>query len=202
MSGESITLRDAEPTIEEGLVFARYLDTAAEGFMHFLLGRRAPQILAQAYTMPNNEYSFRNVVFAEDDGNIVGMTASFTAAERAGFSNEPLRQAEGFPAVRTGLLHILCWPLIRVLTTIPDDSFYLLAIAVDDEARGKGVGSALMDHVEEQARRGGSNRLHLDVASKNEGARRLYERRGMVVESRWPKLRLLPPFLLRMAKDL
>ena len=202
VSRETIVIREAEPTMEEGLVFARYLDTAAEGFMRFLLGRRAPEILAQAYTKPDNEYSYRNVVFAEDNGKIVGMAASYAATERAGFSKEPLRQAEGFPALRAGLLHILCWPLIRILTTLPDDGFYLLAIAVDDAARGKGVGSTLMDHVEAKARASGSNRLYLDVAAKNEGARRLYERRGMSVDSRWPKLRLLPPFLLRMAKEL
>ena len=53
-----------------------------------------------------------------------------------------------------------------------------------------------------RARRG-STRLSLDVSAKNEGARRFYERRGMTVESQWPK-RLAIPVLkfYRMTKGL
>ena len=202
MSGESILLRGAEPTIEEGLVFARYLDTAAEGFMRVLFGRRACGILAEAYTRPDNEYSFQNVVFAEDGARIVGMAAAFSAEQRRGFSDRPLRQAAGFPAVRMAVLSVLFAPLFRLLNTVPEDGFYLLALAVDDGMRGRGVGSLLIDHVEERAKGCGSRCMCLDVAAKNSGARRLYERRGMAVESRWPKLRLVRPLLLRLAKDL
>jgi len=197
MSRGSIILRDAEPTIEEGLVFARYLDTAAEGFMRFLIGRRAYAVLAEAYTRPDNEYSCEHVVFAEDDGNIVGMAAGFTAEQRRGFADRPLERT-----ARLAVMSILLAPLFRILNTFPDGSFYLLALAVDDGMRGRGVGSSLLDQTEARARESGSSRLCLDVSAKNEGARRLYERRGMVVESRWPKLRLVPPLLLRMASEL
>jgi len=201
MSRGSIVLRNAEPDLEEGLAFARYLDTAADGFMRFLLGRRAPHLLAHAYTRPDNDYSFENVVFAEDGGRIVGMSAGFATEDHRRYSDRPLTEAPGFPVVRMSVLRILCAPLLRILDTVPDGGFYLLALAVDDAERGRGIGSSLIDHVEERARRSGSSRLYLDVAVKNEGARKLYERRGMAVESRWPK-RLLPPLLLRMAKDL
>jgi GNAT superfamily N-acetyltransferase len=59
-----------------------------------------------------------------------------------------------------------------------------------------------MDFVEERARRSGLSRLCLDVAVKNAGARRLYEHRGLSAETRWPKLRLLPPLIVRMTKKL
>ena len=202
MSRGPIVLRAAAPTFEEGLAFARYLDAAAEGFMRFMLGRRAPRILAEAYTRPDNDYSFENAVFAEDGGSIVGMASGFTAAQRRRFSDRPLKQAAGFPALRWRVVRILCAPLLRALTTIPEGDFYLLAMAVDDEMRGRGIGSALMTHCEERASRGGSSRLSLDVSVKNEGARRLYERRGMSVEARWPRLRLAPPLFVRMSKAL
>lgn len=202
VSPNSIVFRAAEPTLEEGLVFAHYLDQAAEGFMRFLLGHRSPGILAEAYTRPDHDYSFQNVTFAESGGSIVGMACGFTAAERGRFSDRPLRRAAGSPAVRLWALRLLLAPMFRILTTIPDGGFYLLAVAVDEKMRGRGVGASLMDLVEERARRCGSSRLCLDVAVKNEGARRLYERRGMVVEGRWPRLRLLPPLLVRMTKEL
>lgn len=54
---------------------------------------------------------------------------------------------------------------------------YLASIAVDPAARGRGIGSALLDFVE--ARYRGSHRhLFLLVSSFNRDARRLYERRG------------------------
>ena len=202
MGRDSVVLRAAEPTFDEGLVFARYLDEAAEGFMRFLLGRQAPRILAEAYTRPDNDYSFENVVLAEAGGNIVGMACGFTAEEHGRFSDRLLEGAAGFPAARLRALRVLLAPMFRVLTSVPDGDFYLLALAVDDKMRGRGVGSVLMDWVEERARQGGSRRLCLDVAAKNEGARRLYERRGMAAEARWPKLRLLPPLLVRMTKAL
>jgi ribosomal protein S18 acetylase RimI-like enzyme len=202
MGRESISLRVAEPTIEEGLVFARYLDQAAEGFMRFMLGRRAPSILAEAYTRPDNDYSFQNVVLAEHGGSVVGMASGFSAVERGRFSDQPLKRAAGFPTVRARVVRILCAPLLRSLGNVPEGDFYLLALAVDDEMQGRGVGSCLLDHTEEKARRSGSCRLCLDVAARNVGARRLYERRGMSVESRWPRLRLVPPLLLRMTKEL
>ena len=81
-----ILVRPAEPTIEHGLAFANYLDTAAEGFMRLLLGRRMPELVAEAYTHPRNEYSFENVLAAERDGRIVGMAAGFGAEEQRAFS--------------------------------------------------------------------------------------------------------------------
>lgn len=58
------TIRPASPTFDDGLACARYLDVAAEGFFRILLGRRASELIAQAYTQPNNEYSYENVLFA------------------------------------------------------------------------------------------------------------------------------------------
>ena len=202
MSRGPIVIRPAEPTLQEGLIFASYLDQAAEGFMRFLLGRRAPQILAEAYTHPDHDDSFRNVVFAESGGNIVGMACSYTAEERDRFSDRPLRRAAGISALRLRVMSLLLAPMLRALTSVPDGSFYLLALAVDERMRGRGVGSSLMDFLEQRARQSGCRRFCLDVAAKNEGARRLYERRGMTTESRWPRLRLLPPLFVRMTKEL
>ena len=54
----------------------------------------------------------------------------------------------------------------------------LYSIAVADEARGRGLGEALMSAVELAARERGSKRLRLEVRQDNAGAIRLYERLG------------------------
>ncbi|MCP4201637.1 MAG: GNAT family N-acetyltransferase, partial [bacterium] len=110
--------------------------------------------------------------------------------------------AAGFsPRVRVVLA--LCGPLLRRIGTVGGGEFYLQAIAVDEELRGEGVGTALMDWIEDRAAASGSVRLTLDVSAGNERARRIYDRRGMVVISRWPKRLALPGLrFVRMTKPL
>ena len=84
---------------------------------------------------------------------------------------------------------------------VSDHTHWREAIAVDKPLRGEGLGSILMDTLEGQARASGATRLVLDVSGKNEGARRLYHRRGFAVESQWPKrLRIRALTIYRMTK--
>ena len=185
MDKHSIILRTAKSTFDEGLACGCYLDEAAEGFFRFMLGRRFAHIIAKAYPQPDHSYSFQNVIYAEIDNHIVGMALGFTAEQHRHFTDQPLKEAAGYRVLRMTAVKILCAPMFRILKTIADGDFYLLSMAIDKELRGEGIGSALMDSVEERARASGSTRLSLDVSDKNEGARRLYERRGMTVESQW-----------------
>ncbi len=201
MDQHSIVLRTANPKINEGLVCGQYLDEVAEGFFRLMLGNRFAEIIAQAYPQPNHSYSFENVIFAECDERIVGMALGFTAEQHQKFSAQPLKEAAGIRVLRMTIVNILFAPMLRILKTIPAGDYYLLSMAVDKEFRGKGIGTTLLDSIEERARTSGSIRLSLDVSDKNEGACRLYERRGMNIESQWPKRIPIPGVrFYRMAK--
>ncbi len=192
MDRHSIVLRAANPTFDEGLAFARYADEVAEGFFRFMLGRRAEDILATAFAQPDHDLSYQNVTFAERDNVIVGMYAAYTAEQHRRSSRQPLKQAAGRRNIRMRIVMKLFAPVMRITDSIPDGDFYLQFIGVDKVLRGEGVGSILMDTFEDRARASGSTRLSLDVSAKNEGARRFYERRGMTVESQWPKRLPIP----------
>lgn len=199
----SVVLRAANPTINEGLICGHYLDEVAEGFFRFLLGRRFAEIIARAYPRPNHSYSFQNVIYAEYDKRIVGMVLGFAAEQHHSFSNQPLKEAAGLRVLRMTTVNILCAPMLRILKTIDDGDFYILSMAVEREFRGGGIGSILIDFIEKRARASGLTRLSLDVSAKNEGARRLYERRGMTIESQWPKRVPIPGVrFCRMVKSL
>ncbi len=81
MDRHSIVLRAANPTFDEGLEFARYADQAAEGFLRFMLGRRAGRIIATAFAQPDNDLSYQHGTFAERDYGIVGMASGYTAEQ-------------------------------------------------------------------------------------------------------------------------
>jgi len=192
MDRHSIVLRAANPTFDEGLACARYLDEAAEGFFRFWLGRRAAHIIAAAFAQPDHDLSYQNVTFAERDNVIVGMALGYTAEQHRRSSREPLKRAAGRSNLRMRIVRMLFAPIMRIIDSIADGDFYVQAIAVDTELRGNGVGSVLMDSSEDRARTSGSTRLSLDVSAKNKGARRFYEHRGMNVESQWPKRLAIP----------
>jgi len=198
----TIQLRNAKPIEEEGLAFAHYLDQAAEGFFRIYLGPQSEEIIARAYLQPDNDYSYDRVIFAERAGEIVGMATGYASEMRPDFSKKPLSVAAGGRSLRMVVVEVLFAPLFRMLETVSDGDYYLLSIAVDEKSRGEGIGSVLIEAIEKRARANGSARLALDVAAKNEGARRLYERHGMEVDSEWPRASFLPAVFMRMAKEL
>lgn len=61
-----------------------------------------------------------------------------------------------------------------------NDRFLMDGIFVADAAQGKGVGTALLDAICDEARTRGYAEVRLDVIDTNPRARALYERRGFV----------------------
>ncbi len=202
-SSPPVMLRAATVILDEGMVFARYLDEAAEGLFRVLLGRRVTRVIAKAYTQPGHDFSFQHVTFAERNGTIVGMVSGYTAEQHRRSSGKPLIQAAGHRMIRMIGVAALCFPLMRFIDTVPDGDFYLQAITVDQEHRGEGIGTLLLNAIEDCARHNGAVRLSLDVSTRNDGARALYERRGMRVELESPHLVFLPRTrVVRMTKML
>jgi ribosomal protein S18 acetylase RimI-like enzyme len=66
------------------------------------------------------------------------------------------------------------------LTAIVDGDAELIAMWVAPEARGRGIGKALVRAVVDQAREGGASRVFLDVVAENQSAVALYSRCGFV----------------------
>jgi ribosomal-protein-alanine N-acetyltransferase len=70
--------------------------------------------------------------------------------------------------------------LVRIVL----DEAELLTIGVSPEARGVGVGAALLERCEAEAAKAGAARLFLEVSDRNEAAARLYRRAGYVETGR------------------
>jgi ribosomal protein S18 acetylase RimI-like enzyme len=203
MDRHSVELRSAKPAQDEGLVFARYLDEAAEGFFRFMLGRGAGHIIARAFILPDHDLSYQNVTFAERDNAVVAMVSGYTAEQHRRSSLQPLKEAAGRFNLRMRIILMLFAPLMRIIDSITDGDFYLQAIAIDEPLRGDGLGNLLMDSLEQRARESGARRLSLDVSAGNQGAIRFYDHRGMTIESQWPERLKIPALkFYRMTKEL
>lgn len=203
MASASVTVRSAGATIDDGLLFARYLNVAADGAFRALLGKDYRQVIGQAYLSPGHDLSHENAAFAELSGNVIGMASGYTSSQHQQSTDEPLRQAAGFRMLRMATFSLLGRGMKRFIKTVPDGDYYLLSVAVDDQHRGSGAGSILLDHSEETARAWKSTRIVLDVAENNTGARELYESRGMRIEATSPSILRLPNTRAhRMAKPL
>jgi ribosomal protein S18 acetylase RimI-like enzyme len=65
-----------------------------------------------------------------------------------------------------------------------DDQAFVVYMAVEREWRGTGVGSALLERAEDEARKRGAPYMALMVTDENAAARALYERAGYRTERR------------------
>lgn len=194
----NMNLRAAKQELSDGLVFARYMNQASDDFFKFLLGRNSEKIIADAYLSPNHSLSYENVTFAEKEGVVIGMISAFTSVQHRNFSEEPLKMAASNVSLRMKVIHFMLHPLFNILSTIGENDYYLLGIAVEPNCRGQGVGTILMNEIEARAKNSDSSRISLDVAANNSGARKMYESRGMVEISKWPS-KFISPLLIRMA---
>lgn len=201
MKQQAILLRAANPTFDEGLTFAHYLDEAFEGLFRAMLGRRCADIVATAYIQPGHDFSYQHAIFAERDRTILGMATGYTTEQHHRSTNQPLKQAAGRRIFEKVGVALLCFRL-QFLGTHAEGDFYLQAIATSAEVRGQGTGARLLDAIEDRARGSGSTRLVLDAAAKNKAARRFYERHGLIVTPRARAVSFLPRFIVQMTKQL
>jgi ribosomal protein S18 acetylase RimI-like enzyme len=196
-------LRPAAATVEDGLVFARLLDEAQEGMYRKVLGRQAGDTVARAYLEPGHDLSYQYVIFAEQDGRIVGMASGYTAETHRHFTDQILETASGWRRYRWAAFMRVARRVFQFIDTVPDGDFYVRALAVEPADRDAGIGTLLLESLEDNARAAESKRLALDVAAKNRNAQRLYKRLGMTAEAESPKWFRLPNTnLIRMVKTL
>jgi ribosomal protein S18 acetylase RimI-like enzyme len=121
-------------------------------------------------------FSYRNCIVVELDGQVAGMLVSFVMPEE-----EPApEKAEAEPAPEPGEPDVLA-PYSELETP---GSYYVCAMALFPEYRGRGLGTGLLEIVRELAREADCTELSLIVFEQNEAAVRLYQRHGYKVADR------------------
>ena len=170
---------------DDAAEIARLFLISSDGLARYIWGRLAApgealaDVGARRYARTGTAFSFENCLLATVDGAVVGMAHAFPMSPRlAGESEED--------------------PVLAPYWALEDSgSLYLSGLAIDEGHRGRGIGGALMDHVERLALYAGCLRVSLICFERNEGAMRFYRRRGYRETARRP---LVPHPTLRYAE--
>ncbi|MEY2423146.1 MAG: hypothetical protein QOI95_3213 [Acidimicrobiaceae bacterium] len=165
------TARDARRAAE------LHASAISEGF----LPRLGPRFLARLYrTVVNDERSF--LLVAEDEGRIVGMiagTEDVHALYRRFLRGEGIIAAVvAAPNVVRNLRSVLETLRYGGSSTTELPPAELLAVAVDEAARGKGAGRALVDALTSEFARRGTSSSKVVVGAANDPALGLYRACG------------------------
>ncbi|MEO1638040.1 MAG: GNAT family N-acetyltransferase [Pseudomonadota bacterium] len=109
-----------------------------------------------------------------DDGRLLGV-AGFKTVHGAmvGGDFHDLRRVYGWVGAAIRILL-----LAALERDVENDRFLMDGLFVAPEARGKGVGTALLDAIAEEARRRGFSQVRLDVVDTNPRAKALYKYEG------------------------
>lgn len=130
-------------------------------------------------------WSFDLADVAVEDQAVVGVIGHYPRPISAGREIRTFRAAlQVYGLIGAGLLF---WRLRHLVSARPPDAsraYYVSNLAVAKHARGRGVGSGLMQHAHEAARHAGAETVGLEVLIDNTVAIRLYERHGYVERGR------------------
>lgn len=121
--------------------------------------------------MTGDEFGWRNCTMAEVDGEVTGMLLGY-------------RKDDAFTPVGpevTGFMRP-----IEELEAEGNGTWFISMLGVHVGWRGKGVGSALLEVADIKRAESKAKGVSLIVEDSNEGARRLYERRGFAVRTSRP----------------
>ena len=116
-------------------------------------------------------FGWRNASMAEASGEVVGMLLGY-------------RKDDAAKAVPDDT-----WAPLRPIQELEEQAngrWFISMLGVHKAWRGRGVGTVLLDHADEQALDTQANGLALIVEDANDGARRLYESRGFLVTTSRP----------------
>lgn len=131
--------------------------------------------------LPDSPQGWQRTTVAELDGEVVGIIQA----------GPPVDSFQVTPRVAWLALRILGVSLVtalprlrarqRVQVDAPEGSYYIAELDVDPAHRNRGIGGALLDYAEAEARRLDHARMALSTTTSNP-ARHLYERHGFHVE--------------------
>ncbi len=163
------------------------MSSAADLFLS-ALGSKLIPILGQdarAHDVIESSIKIRNCISAVEDGELLGILAIQT--KNKSFIDPSFEDMVSVYGLISGIARTA---KLSLLTHVPkNDEIHVEGIAVMESARGKGIGTRLLNELFSFASEMDKKRITLEVINTNPKAKDLYEQLGFNVEKRenvWP----------------
>lgn len=157
-----------------------------DNIMPFLFGKREKAIIKLKNLVENDNtvFSHKNILVFKKDSHLINGILLFYNPKLI----DKKRENDAYSRVFSFIELLKLWVKSIILKSINDksemDGLYIQNISVDALARGEGIGTKLMNFVNEFALQNGYSSLWLDVAYNNPKAKKLYEREGFIEVSK------------------
>ncbi len=167
-----IRIRPAAKT--DAKMIAELSLVAGGGVVEYLLtglmpGFSVQQMMQFRFGGDELPFSYLCCSVAEIDGEIAGISNAYSSD----YNKIPSSSEKDF--IPTDRINYLLKPLYK---NIIPNSYYLNSIAIFEKFRGKKIGSALLNHVANEAKQKNFNSVILHAWTDNTKAIKLYEREG------------------------
>ena len=168
---------------EDAEDFANIMEISAPQLFPEVFGPSFKSIFKSLFINKNNLFSFENVNKAMFKGNLAGMILAY---------DHKMKKREGWRTVKLIIKYmgfefckrfLIFMKLNQAIASLLPGDYYISNIGVYTEYRNKGIGTALLLHIEKEAIKAGIKRLVLDVESYNTKAIKLYEKLRFMKES-------------------
>lgn len=184
----NVTVRRGRP--EDAQHFSELIILTSPTLFPALFGSTVKNLMKNIFKHRRHYFSFDRSYFAEVDGKMAGMAQLHkrrpARREKTRLSLLLLKYLNWrFP---TKIINLLKSERIMWFATGKD--CYLSSVAVYPEFRSQGIGTKLLEAVEEEVKSIGKRRIVLKAETHNKRAINLYERLGYRIEQRTPTLKL------------
>lgn len=178
-----VSIRPALPGPPDEATIAAALQQADPEVFWALLGASAPQCLRRIIAKPGHAWSTDRAQIAELNGAPVGALIGGRVNRQE--PTAPFGLPSTLVRLRFFAARMALKPLHAFLSQLERDAWYVNAVAVTANARGRGVGRALLRDAIGRARDSGASSFVLHVNASNTSAIRLYEDEGLSITDTW-----------------
>ena len=153
----------------------------SEPFYQLIFGNRIASAAKKLFESENNLFSFKHVLVADFHSEVAGMLLGYDweTNEREG-SRTDLMLLNLVGIEDAGKLKVYN-EFNNFLEGFEKEEYYVSNLAVYEKFRGLGIGNALMEMAEEEARKLGARKMVLDVGSENLSALFFYSKLGFKI---------------------
>ncbi|MEG0448646.1 MAG: GNAT family N-acetyltransferase [Lysinibacillus sp.] len=130
--------------------------------------------LSTLFQREDNRHSYLNTFVATEDDTLLGILVLYNGKEAIEMDANLVKWLEAKNA-----------PSMTIDAEAHIDENYVDTICVAPQARGKGIGTLLLQFAEQKTKELGFSKLSLNVETQKERAIHLYERTGYVITEPW-----------------